>query len=146
MQALKPSEIVEEKKPVTEEETETSEESPDEELTEKVASQAAENPPVEEAKEKEADEQEEIEIVEERTQLVRFKKVWHTPWEKRAPKAVRILKEFVQRHMKVQDVLISNEVNEQIWARGITKPPRKLRVRMVKDKEGKVTVYPTKSE
>jgi ribosomal protein L31E len=28
-----------------------------------------------------------------------------------------------------------------MWARGIEKPPRKIRVRAAKDKEGNVTVY-----
>ena len=36
---------------------------------------------------------------------------------------------------------ISNEVNERVWKRGIEKPPRKIRVRAAKDKEGNVTVY-----
>jgi len=50
----------------------------------------------------------------------------------------------VGRHMKVENVVISNEVNEQIWSKGMSKPPRNLRIRAVKDKEGKVIVYPAK--
>jgi large subunit ribosomal protein L31e len=38
-------------------------------------------------------------------------------------------------------LIISNEVNEKVWSRGIEKPPRKVRVRAAKDKEGNVTVY-----
>ncbi len=34
-----------------------------------------------------------------------------------------------------------NEVNERIWGRGIEKPPRRIRVRAVKDEEGTVTLY-----
>jgi len=37
--------------------------------------------------------------------------------------------------------VISQEVNEKIWSRGIEKPPRKIRVRVTKDKDGNVTVY-----
>ena len=37
-------------------------------------------------------------------------------------------------------LVIDNEVNEKIWERGIEKPPRKIRVRVIKDKEGVVTV------
>ncbi len=102
--------------------------------------------PVEEEKEEPEKDEEEIEVVEERTYLLPFQKVWRMPRQARAPKATRMLREYVQRHMKVEEVLLSNEVNEQIWAKGITNPPRKLRVRMVKDKEGKVTVYPAKGE
>jgi ribosomal protein L31E len=32
-------------------------------------------------------------------------------------------------------------VNERVWMRGIEKPPRKIRIRVAKDKEGNVTVY-----
>ena len=51
----------------------------------------------------------------------------------------------MKRHMKADDVIISNEVNEQVWARGIQKPPRKLTVRAVKDKENKVLIFPIKT-
>ena len=103
---------------------------------------------VEEKKEEPEKDEEEIEVVEERTYMLPFQKVWRMPRQARAPKAARMLREYVQRHMKVkvEEVLISNEVNEQIWAKGITNPPRRLRVRMVKDKEGMVTVYPAKGE
>ena len=53
-----------------------------------------------------------------------------------------MLRDFVRRHMKAEDIQISNEVNEELWARGIKKPPRQIKVRLVKDKEGKVFVYP----
>ena len=38
-------------------------------------------------------------------------------------------------------LIISNDVNERVWMRGIEKPPRKIRIRAAKDKEGNVTVY-----
>jgi len=97
--------------------------------------------PVEEAEEKE---KEEIEIVEEKMYSLPFRRVWATPRGKRTPRALRMLREYVGRHMKVESVVISNEINEQIWKRGISKPPRNLRIRAVKDKEGKVIVYPAK--
>ena len=80
-----------------------------------------------------------------------MRKVWIAPRKKRAPKAARIVKSYVLKHMKVQlepedeeeepeRLVIDNEVNEKLWSRGIEKPPRKIRVRVVKDKEGVVTV------
>jgi ribosomal protein L31E len=38
-------------------------------------------------------------------------------------------------------LLITGEVNEKIWGKGIEKPPRKIRVRAAKDSDGNVTVY-----
>jgi large subunit ribosomal protein L31e len=66
---------------------------------------------------------------------------------------MRIIKDFVKRHMKLETaeeweeeeepkrLAISNEVNEMVWRRGIGKPPRKVRVKAIKDKEGNITVY-----
>ncbi len=42
---------------------------------------------------------------------------------------------------ETERLVVSNEVNEKIWSRGIEKPPRKIRVRAAKDKEGVITVY-----
>ena len=89
-------------------------------------------------------------IVEERFYTIPLRKVWISPRKKRAPKAGRLVKSFVIKHMKdrteadeeeeAEKLVISNEVNEKLWSRGIEKPPRKIRVRVVKDKEGVVTV------
>jgi large subunit ribosomal protein L31e len=98
---------------------------------------------VEEKEEEEAEEEgEEIEIVEERIYTIPLRKVWGPPRGKRTPRAMRLLRAFVKRHMKAENVEISNEVNEELWARGIRKPPREIKVRLVKDKEGRVIVYP----
>jgi len=99
--------------------------------------------------------EEEIEFVEERIYTIPLRRARAKPPNKRAPKAIRIIRAFVQRHMKVGEVaveegeeaeggriIISNEVNEKIWARGIQKPPRRLRIRAAKDEEGNVTVFP----
>jgi len=97
-------------------------------------------------------EREELEedIVEERFYTIPLRKAWIVPRKKRAPKAARIVKIFVLKHMKVRTeaegeeeperLVIDNEVNEKLWSRGIEKPPRKIKVRVVKDKEGVVTV------
>jgi large subunit ribosomal protein L31e len=97
-------------------------------------------------------EKEELEedIIEERFYTIPLRKAWISTRKKRAPRAGRIVKSFVLKHMKVrteaeeeeepEKLVIDNEVNERLWSRGIEKPPRKIRVRVVKDKEGVVTV------
>jgi large subunit ribosomal protein L31e len=123
----------------TEEKPSAEEETAAEEVEEKEEEEAGEEKEVEEEEE---EEEEEIEVVEERTYTVPLRKVWGPPRGKRTPRAARLLRAFVKRHMKVENVEISNEVNEELWARGIRKPPRKITVRLVKDKEGRVIVYP----
>lgn len=109
---------------------------------------AEEETTAEKAEEKEEEEEEaeeegeEIEVVEERIYTIPLRKVWGPPRGKRTPRAMRLLRAFVKRHMKAENVEISNEVNEELWARGIRKPPREIKVRLVKDKEGRVIVYP----
>jgi large subunit ribosomal protein L31e len=90
--------------------------------------------------------EEEIEVVEEKVYTIPLRHVWVvTPRGKRAPRSVRDVRDYVARHMKADEVAISNEINSELWARGINKPPRKITVRAVKDKEGKVIVYPSKT-
>jgi large subunit ribosomal protein L31e len=118
-----------------------------EEVTEEQPS-AGEETTAEKVEEKEEEEEEaeeegeEIEVVEERIYTIPLRKVWGPPRGKRTPRAMRLLRAFVKRHMKAENVEISNEVNEELWARGIRKPPREIKVRLVKDKEGRVIVYP----
>jgi len=95
----------------------------------------------------------EEEILEERIYTIPLGKAWIRPSKKRAPKAMKMIKDFVKRHMKLEagvtleeeeepkKLIISNEVNERVWKQGIEKPPRKVRVRAAKDKEGNITVY-----
>jgi large subunit ribosomal protein L31e len=42
--------------------------------------------------------------------------------------------------MKSDEVKLEQDLNRQIWSRGKTNPPRKVRVKMVKDEDGVVTV------
>lgn len=89
------------------------------------------------AKKEEAEE----DIVEERIYTIPLGRAWISPRQKRAPRAVRMVQAFIQRHMKPEVLVVSNEVNERIWRRGIRKPPRRIRVRAAKDTEGTVTLY-----
>lgn len=66
------------------------------------------------------------------------------PRYKRAKKAVRVLKEFLAKHMKVEDrdlkkVKVDRYLNEEIWFRGIKKPLNKVKVKATK-KDGVVYV------
>ncbi len=96
----------------------------------------------EEEEEAAPEEEQELEIVEEKFYSLNLRKIWSSPREKRTPRAVRFLRDYVARHMKSDEVAISEEANSMLWQRGISKPPRKIRVRAVKDKDGRVIVFP----
>lgn len=132
-------------------ESKTSDEEETQESMEEEPMEGEEKEETEEAEEteeveglEEAEEAEELEleeeIVEERIYTVPLREAWRTPRQKRTPRAVRILRRFIERHMKPESIVITNEVNERLWRRGIEKPPRKVRIRALRDKEGRVTV------
>jgi large subunit ribosomal protein L31e len=90
----------------------------------------------------EAEPEEEEEIIDERIYTVPLRKAyWTGSRPRRANRSVRILREFVQRHMKPEELLIQPEVNEKIWAKGIQKPPRRLRIRATKNADNLVRIY-----
>lgn len=78
--------------------------------------------------------------VEERIYTIPLVRAWVVPKYRRSEKAITVLREFVQRHMKPESIIIDTKVNEAIWSRGIENPPRKVRVKLSKDEEGAVTV------
>jgi len=95
---------------------------------------------------------EEEDVVEEKTYTIPLGKALIMPPRRRSPRSMRMIRAYVMKHMKIpsraqeEDELpptlrITNEVNEYIWGRGIEKPPRKVRVRATKDKDGNVTVH-----
>ena len=106
--------------------------------SEATAPEAPEAPRIEEA----AEEEEEIEIVEEKFYDINLRRIWTAPREKRTPRAVRYIRQYAAQRMKTDNVSLSEETNSLLWNRGISKPPRKIRIRVVKDKEGKVIVFP----
>ena len=150
-EAVEEVEEEEEETEGTEEALET-EEVPEEEIEEVEEAEEEEIPEVEEKREVEKEKKElEEEIVEEKFYTIPLRKAWISQRKKRAPRAMRIIRSFVEKHMKIRSeavgeeeaefLVISNAVNERVWSRGIEKPPRKIRVRAVKDKEGVITVH-----
>lgn len=71
----------------------------------------------------------------ERVYTIPLRKVFDVPRTKRAPKAIKVIKQFLIKHMKVTEdhVFLSEAVNSTIWQRGIKKPPRKIKVKVTKE-------------
>ena len=80
----------------------------------------------------------EIEL--ERVYTVPLSRAWITARHRRTRRAVNILREFAEHHMKSSEIKIDTELNEALWKRGITKPPRRITVKMEKDEDGVVTI------
>jgi large subunit ribosomal protein L31e len=75
-----------------------------------------------------------------RIYTINFSKAWLTPKHKRTDRVINMIKEFAIKHMKSSQIKIDQELNRYIWERGKTNPPRKVRVRIVKDEDDQVIV------
>jgi large subunit ribosomal protein L31e len=78
----------------------------------------------------------------ERIYVVPLRRAYNYVRKKRARKAVKLLRAFLARHMKtdLDNVFLSEAVNSLLWKRSISTPPRKVKVRAIKEGE-KVTAY-----
>ncbi|OYT41181.1 hypothetical protein B6U80_01945 [Candidatus Pacearchaeota archaeon ex4484_26] len=78
---------------------------------------------------------------EEKIYIIPLRREWEkVPRYKRAKKAVKAIKEFLVRHMKIYDrdlrkIKIGRWLNMHVWQRGIKKPPIKVKIKAVKEGE-----------
>jgi ribosomal protein L31E len=82
----------------------------------------------------------------ERIYTIPLGKVKLSSSQHRAVRAINMIKEFARHHMKVEEIKIEEDLSKLIWARGVRRPPRKVRVRMTKTDEGYILVSPFNDE
>ena len=89
--------------------------------------------------------QEEKTILEREYVIPLKRKILRAPEYKRVPKAIKVLKEFIAKHMKLYDrdlrkVKLDKWLNNELWFRGIRKPAAKIKVKAKKLSSGNVLV------
>ena len=63
------------------------------------------------------------------TYVIPLAKAYDAPRKKRAKVAIRLIREFIERHLHTPEkIVIHNKLNEEIWSRSIEKPPRRVKV------------------
>jgi large subunit ribosomal protein L31e len=73
------------------------------------------------------------------------------PKTKRAPRAIKEIKEYVRKHMMEKtseedkekdkkEIWLDFKLNELIWSRGIEHPPSKVRVKAIRFEDGLIEV------
>lgn len=75
--------------------------------------------------------------------MEKFERVYNVPLGdaylttrvKATGRAVTLLREFIKRHAKVegQNIKLSSKLNQHVWARGRKKPPRHVKIKIVKE-------------
>lgn len=65
--------------------------------------------------------------------------------KKRAPRALKAVREFVKKEMGTEDVRIDTNLNKYLWSRGICHVPSRVRVRVERkrsiEEEAKYPIY-----
>ena len=56
-------------------------------------------------------------------------------WEK-SKKTVAIIRNYLKRHMKADEIKIGKSITEKIWSGGNQNPPNKIRIIAVESEEG----------
>lgn len=82
----------------------------------------------------------------ERVYTINLGKVWLSPNNQRAKRAINMIREFTEHHMKTGQVKIDQDLSKAVWSQGIRSPPRKIRVKMAKTDDGYVMVSPYEEE
>jgi ribosomal protein L31E len=76
----------------------------------------------------------------ERTYIIPLRREWLKSVKyKRAKKAVRAIREFLMRHMKVEEmenIKLGKYLNLILWSHGIKNPPSRVKVNAKKDDKG----------
>ena len=75
-----------------------------------------------------------------RVYTINLGKAWITPRYRRTDRVINIVKDFAKRNMGTDEIKLDQDLNRHIWSRGKTNPPRRVRVRMVKDEDETVVV------
>jgi large subunit ribosomal protein L31e len=91
-------------------------------------------------KREEEEKEEEEEFVEERLYTIPLRRALITPPKRKSKRAIKVIRTYIQRHLKPEGIKISEELNQLLWSRGPENPPPRIRVKALKDKEGVITV------
>ena len=73
-------------------------------------------------------------MTEEKIFTIPLKNVFEQSRKKRAERAIRLIKDFLKKHTKTEQVHIGDSINKYIWKHGMQVPPRSIRVHTLKDK------------
>lgn len=75
----------------------------------------------------------------ERTYIIPLRKYWIRVQKfKRAKRAINGIKQFLEQHMKSENIKIGTSINLFVWKHSIQNPPSRVKVNVTKDDKGVV--------
>ena len=76
---------------------------------------------------------------EEKIYVIGLRRLYWTGRSRRAPRAIKKIKEYLYRHTKAERIVIDESINEYVFSKAYDRPPKKVAVRIIQlDDEGKV--------
>ena len=69
------------------------------------------------------------EITGEKIFTIPLREAYKKAEENRVPYAARLVRSYLKTHMKADEVKLGSKLNEELWGRSISRPPRKIRVK-----------------
>lgn len=79
-----------------------------------------------------------VDALKEQVYIIPLRDVKKAARYKRANRAMKDIRAYLEKHMKSGEVKIDKSINEKVWERGGHNPPRKIRVRAMKFEDGQV--------
>ena len=77
-------------------------------------------------------------MAEEKIFVIPLGQAKEVPHYKRARRAAKLVREYLVKHMKSENVKVDPKINEKLFERGVKKPPARIRVKAVKEDDGSV--------
>ncbi|MBU5575173.1 MAG: 50S ribosomal protein L31e [Candidatus Aenigmatarchaeota archaeon] len=72
---------------------------------------------------------------EEKIFIIPLRKIYEGTRNLRAKRGIQLVKSFLKKHMKTEKIKIGKSINEEIWKYGMQKPPKFLRIHVLKDND-----------
>ncbi len=72
-------------------------------------------------------------MAEEKIFTIPLRDAFRKAHNKRTPYATRLIRAYLRTHMKADEVKLGKHLDAAVWARGVSKPPRRVRVKAFKD-------------
>lgn len=75
---------------------------------------------------------------EERIYIIPLREAKRVTRQRRARRAAKVVREFLARHLKSDEIKLDQKLNHKLWEHGAKHPPSKIRVKAVKQDDGSV--------
>ncbi|MBA7502417.1 hypothetical protein ES706_01002 [subsurface metagenome] len=78
---------------------------------------------------------------EERIYVIPLREAKSARRQRRTSRAVKIVHEFLRRHMKSEEIKLNQALNRKLWERGAKHHLPRIRVRVVKQDDGSIEAF-----